>query len=65
MGTYESFFLQILGGIGHVKRVSKPKTEMPIGSLNSSSSKTNRSSGRKVSILEAFGQAVSAPKKKL
>ena len=40
---------------------SEPKTEMPIVGLNSSSSKTNRTSGIKVSNLEASGQAVSAP----
>ena len=64
-GLNESFLVQILGVIGHVIRVFETKTEMPIGGLNSSSSKTNRSSGIKVSNLEAFGQAVSAPKNKL
>ena len=39
-GTYKSFFVQILEPIGHVIRVSEPKTETPIGGLYSSSSKT-------------------------
>ena len=56
--------MQILGAIGHVIRVSEPKTEMPIGGLNTSS-KTNRTRGINVSNLEASGQAVSAPKTKL
>ena len=64
MGTYESFFMQILGAIGHVIRVFEPKTEMPIVDLNSSSSKTNRTRGIKVSNLEASGQVVPAPKSK-
>ena len=58
-------FIQILGAIGHVIRVSKPKTEMPILGLNSTSSKTNRTRGIKVSHLEASGQAVSVLKNKL
>ena len=41
------------------------KTAMPIGNLNSSSSKTNRMIAIKVSSLEANGHAVSAPKVKL
>ena len=57
--------MQILGAIGHVIRVSEPKTEMPIVGLNSSRSKTNRTSGKKVLNFEASGQAVSAPKNKL
>ena len=65
MGTYESFLAQILGAIGHVIRVSEPKTEMPIEGSKSSSSNTNRPRGVKVSNLEASGQAVSAPKNKL
>ena len=48
-GTYESFFVQILGAIGHVVRVSEPKTETPIGGLHGSSSKTNRTRRTKVS----------------
>ena len=65
MGTYKSFFVQILGAIGPVIRVSEPKTEMPIVALNSSSSKTNRTRGIKVSNIEASGQALSAPKNKI
>ena len=61
-GTYESFFVQILEAIGHVIRVSEPKPEMPVGGLNSSGSKTNRTRRIKVSNLEASGHAVSAPK---
>ena len=64
-GTYKPFFMQNLKAIDHVKRVSESKTEMPIGGLNSSSSKANPTSGIKVSNLEASGQAVSAPKNKL
>ena len=56
--------MQILEAIGLVIRVSEPKTETPIGSLNSSSSKTNRTRGIKVSNLEASGHAVSALKNK-
>ena len=61
-GTYESFFVQIFGAISFVIRVSKPKTETPIGGLNSSSSKTNRSMGIKLLNLVASGHAVSALK---
>ena len=57
--------MQILGAIGHVIRVSEPKTETPIGGLNSSSSKTKRTRGIKVSNLEASGHALSALKNKL
>ena len=46
-------------------RFFEPKTEIPILGLISSSSKTNRTSGIKVSKLEASGQAVLTPKKKL
>ena len=46
-------------------RISDPKNEMPIGGLNSSSSKTNRTSRIKNSNLEAPGLAVLAPKDKL
>ena len=46
-------------------RASEPKTEIPIGSLNSSGSKTNRTRRIKVSKLEASGHAVSALKNKL
>ena len=63
-GTYESFFMQILEEVGHVIRVSEPKTEMPIVALNSLSSKTNRIRRIKVSNLEAFGHALSALKNK-
>ena len=63
-GTYESFFAQSLGAIDHVKRVSYPKPEMPIGGLHRSTSKTNWSR-IKVSNLEAPGSAVSASKFKL
>ena len=45
-------------------RVSEPKTEMPIGVLNSSSTKTNRKRRIKVSNLEASGHAASVPKNK-
>ena len=62
-GTYESFFVQILGAIGHVIWVSEPKTEVPIVGLNSSSSKTNHTRGIKVLNLEASGHAVLALKK--
>ena len=41
------------------------KNEMPNLALNSSSSKTNRTRGIKVSNLEASGHAVSALKNKL
>ena len=56
--------MQILGAIGHVIRVSEPKTEMPNLGLNSSSSKPNRTRGIKVSNLEASGHALSALKNK-
>ena len=46
-------------------RISGPKNKMPIGGLNSSSSKTNRTSRIKISNLEAPGLAVLAPKDKL
>ena len=59
------FFLQMLGASGHLIRVSKPKTEMPIGGLNSSSSKINHRRRIKVSHVEAPGHAVSAPKIKI
>ena len=52
-----------LGAIDHVIRVSLPKTEIPIGGLNSSSSKTKRTSEIKLSNLEASGQTVLALKK--
>ena len=57
--------MQILGTIDHVIRVSEPKTEVPIGGLNSSSSKANCSRRIEVSNLEAPGNAASAPKFKL
>ena len=57
--------MQILGAIGPVIRVSEQKTETPIGGLNSSSSKTNRTKEIKLSNLEASGYAVSALKNKL
>ena len=63
-GTYESFFVQSLEAIGHVIRVSEPKTEMPIVALNSSSSKTNGTKGIKLSNLEVSGLAHSALKNK-
>ena len=50
--------MQILGAIALVVRVSEPKTEMPILGLNSSSLKTNRTRGIKLSNLEAFGQDI-------
>ena len=62
--TYVSFLVQILEAIIYVIQVSEPKTEMPIGGLNSSTSKTNRMRRIKVSNLEACGHAVSAPKNK-
>ena len=62
---HKSFFVQILGAIGHVIWVFDPKTELLIVGLNSSSSKTNCTIGIKVSNLEASGQAVSALKNKL
>ena len=65
MGHIWTILRADFGAIGHVMRVSEPKTEMPIVGLNSSSSKTNRTSGIEVSNLEASGQAVSAPKNKL
>ena len=52
-----------LEAISRVIRVSEPKSEMPIGGLNSSSSKTNRTKRIKISNLEASGHAVSALKK--
>ena len=55
--------MQHLVAIGHVIRVSEPKTETPIVGFNSSSSKTKRRSGIKVSNLEASGHAVSATEK--
>ena len=61
-GTYGSCLEWILGAISHVIRVSDPKTDMPIGGLNSSSSKNMRT---KVSNSKAPGHAVSAPKIKL
>ena len=54
--------MQILGAIDRVLQVFKPKTEMPNVDLNSSSSKTNRTSGIKVSNLEAPGQEFQLPK---
>ena len=63
--TYESFFVEFLGAIDHVIQVSEPKIQMAIEGFNSSSSKTNRSSGIKVSNLEASGQAVSGINNKL
>ena len=57
--------MQILGAIGYVIQVSEPKTEMPIGGLNTSSSKTNRTKGIKLSNLEASGHALSALKNNL
>ena len=64
MGTCESFLVQILGAISNVIKVSAPKTEMPIGGLNSSSSKINH---RRIKVpnLEVPGHAVLAPKMKL
>ena len=59
-GTYESFLVQILEAIILVIRVSEPKTETPIEGLNSSSTKTNRTSGKTLSNLEASGHPVSA-----
>ena len=56
--------MQILGAIGHVILVSKPKNEMPILGLNSSSSKTNGTNGIKLSNLDASGHALSALKHK-
>ena len=44
--------------------LSKPKNEMPILGLNSSSSKTNGTMGIKLSNLEASGNALSALKNK-
>ena len=63
--SYKLLFVKILGAIGHVIRVSEPKTEMPTGDLNSSSSKSNRRSRIKVLNLEALVHAVSAHKNKL
>ena len=57
--------MQILGAIDHVIPVFEPKTEMPIGGLKSSSSKTSRRNKIEVSNLEALEHAVSAPKIKL
>ena len=53
--------MKILGAIGHVIRVSEPKTEMPVGGLNSSSSKTNFSRRILVLNLEAAGNVVQLP----
>ena len=51
--------MQILGTIGHVMRVSQRKTEILIGGLNRSSSKTNGS--RKISLnLKAHRDVVLA-----
>ena len=63
-GTYESFLVQILGAIGRAIRVSEPKNEMPFLGLNSFSSKTNGTTGIKLSNLEASGHALSALKNK-
>ena len=63
-GTYELFFVQILGAIGHAIRVSAPKNEMTILGLNSSSSKTNGTREITLSNLEASGHALSALKNK-
>ena len=60
---YGSFFVQIMGAIGFVIRVSEPKTKMPIEGLNSSSSKANCSRRITVSNLEAPGNAVLAAKR--
>ena len=60
--TYGPFFVQILGAISYVIRVSEPKPEMPIEGLNSSSWKTNCSRRITFSNLEAPGNAGSAPK---
>ena len=57
--------MQVLGLIGHVMRVSEPKTEMPIRSLHTSSLKTNRRMRIKVLNLEVPGHAISALKIKL
>ena len=61
-GTYESFFVQNLGAINLVIRISEPKTEMPFVGLNSFSLKADRTSGIKVSNLERSGQAFQLPK---
>ena len=63
-GTYESFFVHILEEINRVIRVSEPNNEMPIVSLNSVSSKTNRTRGIKLTNLEESGHAFSALKNK-
>ena len=63
-GTYQSFLVHILGAIGHAIRVSEPKNKMPILGLNSSSSKTNGTTGIKLSNLEASGHALSTLKNK-
>ena len=56
--------MHILGAISHAIRISKPKNEMPIFGLISSSSKTNGTRGIKLSNLEASGHALSALKNK-
>ena len=56
--------MQVLGAVELVIWVSEPKTEMPIGGLSSSNSKSNRRRRIKVSNLEAPGRAISAPKNK-
>ena len=60
-GTYESFFVQNLGAINLVIRISEPKREMPNVGLNSFSLKADRTSGIKVSNLERSGQAFQLP----
>ena len=57
----ETIFVQILEAISPVTRVSEPKTEMPIGGLNRTSSKTNCWRRIKLSNLEAPENAVLVP----
>ena len=57
--------MQIFRAIIIVIQVSESKTEMPIGDLNRSSSKTIRRNRTEVSNLEALGHAVLASKIKL
>ena len=56
--------MQIFRAIGHVIRVSEPKTETPTIGLNNSSSKTNRTRGIELSNLEASAHALLALKNK-
>ena len=63
-GTYESFFVQNLGAINHVIRISEPKTKMPSVGLNNFSSKANRTRGKSFQFRKIWA-SISASKNKL